>query len=308
MAIKNWNHEWSSGATFSFAAGHLLLDSFDLGQDVSFSQADAIINGSTTDAYLFELSSGSWTGSDLDPSIEVESVNGGQNNLLEIATDLFGGAANSSLSLDGHTGTPLNIDIEQLTPQFTVGDFALSHITSADQSFQINIDGDLSLAQIEIIDSNPGDATTFPVDLVVRSTGSIDVSGGLVNQMANDQADIILTTTAATSDIMIGAHVESAAGSIFVNAGRSVLDAGIGTSNLLSAANGAIQMEAGDDVGFATPNSDIFKSTASDLEPIRLNAPTDTDFCRRHRQHRRNFSDPHELHDRCPFRVDFYRG
>ncbi len=210
-------------ATFAFSGGQLLLDGFDLGQDLTFAQQDETINGTTTNAYIFELASGSWTGSNLNPGIEIESVNGGINNQLQLAISLFGSAENSLISIDGATGTPLNIDVNQLGSSFTTGELDLANISSVDSSLQLRIDGDVTLDNIQVSDSNPNDAVTSPASLSVTATGSIDVQGNLSNQMSDAGAGITLIATGNNSDVHLHGVVETTAGSITIGAGDSVL-------------------------------------------------------------------------------------
>ena len=61
-------------ASFVFGAGSVLLDGFDAGQDFSFGQQNAIVNGASQDAYIFTVDSGSFTGNATDPLVELLSL------------------------------------------------------------------------------------------------------------------------------------------------------------------------------------------------------------------------------------------
>ncbi len=149
-------------ATFAFGAGELLLSDFDSGSDLSLSQDDVDIDGRTVDAYVFELSSGSWMGTLPSNGVEVSSVNGGTNNLLEVATSVLNGASNSSISIDGSTSSAFNIDLTQVSSAFTVGSLEISNVTSVDSNLDLSIDGRVTLDNLSIVDSNPNDSITTP--------------------------------------------------------------------------------------------------------------------------------------------------
>ena len=232
-------------ATFAFGAGQLLLDGFDVGQDLAFAQQTETINGSATDAYVFDLSAGSWTGSTSNPGIEVESVNGGTDNQLQVATDLFGTAANSIININGATGSALNVDVDQLGSSFTTGVLNLSNITSVDSSLQLQIAGDVALDNIEVSDSNPNDAVTSAASLEVSATGDINVVGNLSNQMENVGAGITLATNGINSDIHVLGIVETISGSISIASSDTVV---LGeNAEVNSGQSGDIDISAGND-------------------------------------------------------------
>ncbi len=239
-------------ASFLFGAGQLAIDNFDAGQDLTFSQQDATIDGTLTDAYLFELASGSWSGSSTNPGIELESVNGGTDNLLQVATSLFGSADNSLVNIDGVTGTPLNIDLNQIGPSITVGQLELANITSIDSSLQLNLNGDVVLENIEVIDSDPNDAITSPANIDVTATGNINVIGQIRNRMNAPAADVNLVALDSNSDVSIESTIQSSRGNINIHAADSIL---LGSSaSIVSGSSGDIFMNAGssgigDDLG-----------------------------------------------------------
>ena len=67
-------------ATFAtVGTTELVLSDFDVGQNLNFSQADTIVNGTSQDSFVFQVASGSFTGNTASPFIELQSVNGGIN-------------------------------------------------------------------------------------------------------------------------------------------------------------------------------------------------------------------------------------
>ena len=179
----------AQNATFSFVGGELILDGFDIGQDLSIHQESATINGGTPeDTYLFNVANGSWAGGNGVPGNEFEIVAGE----LRIATDFFGLLA--SVSIDGQSGAGLNDNISLTQVNVSEGlEFAsldLSNITNSFQSLDLNIDGDLSLNSISANNNSIGIAATGDVrvgSVSARTDINLRSTGGSINDLQDDQ-------------------------------------------------------------------------------------------------------------------------
>ena len=181
-------------ASFVFGAGSVLLDGFDAGQDFSFGQQNAIVNGASQDAYIFTVDSGSFTGNATDPLVELESVNGGIDNRLEIATSFFGSPLDANFSFDGLiAGSETDqVSITQFTPTFTFETLHVENFTSVDQSLELNTIGDVTTGDLTVADSNPNDNINPAVDIRIATTGTIEIEDNtsLVNEVNNPNSGI----------------------------------------------------------------------------------------------------------------------
>ena len=229
-------------ASFVASAGGVILDSFDPNQDLLYGQADTNVNGIVQDAYLFILDSGSWTGDDSDPLVELESVNGGTNNRLEVATSLFGTASNALISIDGSTSGS-NIDFDQVSSTITFDTLTISNFTNFDRSFRLSTIGDVVAGNIQVLDSNPADGFTPNGDLVIETRGSITINGELENAFANAFDEIELKASGVDNDITIGSRLETASGNILVQSDDAVLFSANGS--IVSAGAGDIVINTG---------------------------------------------------------------
>ncbi len=230
-------------ASFIGAAGGIVLDSFDPGQDLLFVQTDALINGVVQDSYLFEVSSGGWTGSTANPLIDLESVNGGVNNRLEVATALFGGAANAQISIDGTASGGGEVEFQQAGNPVTFQQLDISNFTNQDSSLSLNSIGDITAANISVVDSNPLDAIDPLANLTITTQGSITTAGSIDNLIDNLDNEVRLIATGQNNDITIGDRVETQSGSIIIQAGDSVRLAS--TSQIMSGGMGDVLIDSG---------------------------------------------------------------
>ncbi len=229
-------------ASWTLAGGLLTLDGFDVGQDLTFSQGVTEIGGMNVDAYIFDVDSGSWSGI-LQAGIELE----GGGSTLEVSSSLV----TVGLTIDGGD----NIGITQGSA-FAINNFDISNFSLTDQSFILDIDGHLQLENISVSDTDPNDALNTEID--VQATGSIDVSGMIINQSSNQDASISLHATGVDSDIIShGANIETGGGDVLLTAADeiSLLDGSGVSTTIVSGANGNV---------FITANSDNVDGNSSD--------------------------------------------
>ena len=237
-------------ATFlTLGTTELVIDDFDAGQDLSIAQQNAIVNGSSQDSYVFTVDSGSFTGSTLNPLIELESVNGGIDNQLEIATSFFqGGAANAQLTLDGLTSTGGSVEFTQTSSSLTFNSLELSNFANDNRDFDLVATGDVTLDNVTVFDSNPADGITAPAELDVSVNGNLSLAGLTGNLSTDPDANVDLSATG---------NISSASGSELTSEQ---------TINL-SSTNGSITLEdvsAGDDLQVVAANN-IVQQASSDI-------------------------------------------
>ena len=209
-------------ASFIGAAGGLVLDSFDPGQDLQFSQANAFVNGVVQDSYVFEVASGSFTGSTVNPLIELESVNGGTDNLLQVATALFGGPNNAQISIDGSATGGGEVSLQQTGAAITFESLDVSNLTNQDQSFSLNTIGDITASNISVVDSNPLDAIDPLASLTISTLGSITTTGSIDNLIDNPLNEVQLIANGQDNDVIVGGRIETNPGQIILQADDSV--------------------------------------------------------------------------------------
>ena len=92
----------------------------------------------------------SWLGSTVDPSFELESVMGGVDNRLEIATSFFGGASNANLVIDGADTTGSSVQVFQNGPQVEFDSLDLSSFRNVDTSLDVRTIGDLTVSELSV--------------------------------------------------------------------------------------------------------------------------------------------------------------
>ena len=232
-------------ASFVFGTGSLILDSFDAGQDLTFSQQSVEINGTIQDAYVFDVASGSLTGSLSNPLFELESVSGGTNNRLEVATSFFGGQSNANLTLDGATTTGTEIGFTQNSPLLNFNSLQISNFTNVDRSLELNAIGDITASNLTIADSNPSDAITPGADLRIETEGSITINGSVENQIDTSSAGIDLTAEGPNNDVQVFGNIETTAGNISISSDDSAIINS--TGSIQSGSTGNVTISAGVD-------------------------------------------------------------
>ena len=279
-------------ATFmTFGTTELVLNDFDTGQNLDFAQQDAVVNGVVQDSYVFTVDSGSLSGSTANPFFELESVNGGINNQLEVATAFFQGAsANAQLTIDGLTSTGARVEFTQSSPDLMFDSLEINNFANDNRDFNLMATGDVMLDNVTVFDSNPTDAVTTPASLDVAVDGDLRLTGLTGNLSANANADVNLF---ATGNVSMGNDAEltseqdiniastnrsitianvSANGDVQVQTSSDILQrAGTeitsGSDVTLTATNGSITLaniSAGDDLQIQAAN-DIVQQTNSDI-------------------------------------------
>ena len=237
-------------ATFALIGNtELVLNDFDPGQNLDFAQQDAIVNGISQDSYVFQVASGSFTGATSNPLVELESVGGGINNQLEIATSFFqGSAANAQLTIDGLTTSGTSVEFTQSSPNLTFDTLSLSNFANDNRDFDLTATGDVSLENVTVFDSNPADGFTAPAKLDVSVDGNLNLNGLTGNLISNPNADVELS---ASGDITMASGAELTS--------TQTID--------LSSTNGSITLadvSAGDDLNIQASN-DVVQQSNSDI-------------------------------------------
>ena len=241
-------------ASFIGSAGELILDSFDPGQNLTFAQTNSFINGIDQDSFTFQVDSGSFTGSLANPLFELESVSGGTNNLLQVATSFFGGATNAQISIDGATSTGGQVEFDQAGNSVTFDSLNISNFTNIDRGFSLNAIGDVTASSISVIDSNPLDSINPSASLTINTQGSI-TAGSIENLIDNPLAEIDLSANGANNDIAVIDRIESQSGSIELSAGDSVqlnstgqiVSGNLGNTTIISGTSG-LAGDSGDQI------------------------------------------------------------
>ena len=279
-------------ATFmTFGNTDLVLNDFDAGQNLDFAQQDAVVNGTVQDSFVFTVESGSFSGSTASPFFELESVNGGINNQLEVATAFFQGAAdNAQLTIDGLSSTGARVEFTQVSPDLTFDTLDISNFANDNRDFSLMATGDVTLGNVTVFDSNPNDAVTTPSSLDVSVDGNLNLTRLSGNLSADPDADVNLSATGNVSmangaeltseqDINISSATRSvtladvsAGGEVQVEALSGILQRAnteivSGSNVILSSDTGSISLadvSAGDNVQVTTFN-DIVQQTNSDI-------------------------------------------
>ena len=184
-------------ATFmTFGTTELVLSDFDAGQNLDFAQQAAVVNGTVQDSYIFTVDSGSLSGDTSSPFFELESVNGGINNQLEVATSFFqGAAANAQLTIDGLTSTGAVVEFTQTSPDLTFDSLEINNFANDNRDFNLVATGDVTLNNVTVFDGNPADSVTAPSSLDVSVNGNLNLSGLTGNLSADPNANVNLLAT-----------------------------------------------------------------------------------------------------------------
>ena len=237
-------------ATFmTFGTTELALGDFDVGQNLSLAQQDADVNGVLQDSFVFTVDSGSFTGSTADPFFELESVNGGVDNQLEVATAFFqGAAANADLTIDGLTGTGAVVEFTQTSPTLMFDTLQISNFANDNRDFDLMAIGDVTLDNVTVFDSNPTGGLTTPATLNVSVAGDLNLSGLNGNLSADPNANVDLTATG---------NISMASGAELVS------EQDISVSSITGSVTLA-DISAGDDLQIQASN-DITQQTGSDI-------------------------------------------
>jgi len=270
-------------ASFIAGASGIILNNFDPGQDLDFAQTTANVNGAFQDAYLFTVDSGDWTGLTASPHVEVESVNGGTNNQLQVATSLFGGASNAQLTFDGATTTGTEVEFSQSSSLVTFDSLNISNFTNDNNSFETLSVGDVAASDIQVIDSNPNDTNNPFAQIEIQTQGTITTSDDINNLTTNPSNGILLDSNGANNDVTINGQVRTIDGTIDIAADDSVLL----NSNALvtTAGSGNIEIEAGNSISNAAGSGQTIVTNSLSLDaqngigelnnaPLRINTDT----------------------------------
>ena len=270
-------------ATFAtFGTTAFVLNDFDVGQDLDFAQQDAIVNGISQDSYVFQVASGSFTGATTNPLIELESVNGGTNNQLEIATSFFqGGAANAQLTINGLATNGTNVEFTQSSSNLTFDTLALSNFANDNRDFDLNATGDVSLENVTVFDSDTTDALTAPAAFDVSVDGNLNLDELTGNLISNPNADVALSAsgniTSANSAELTSTQtiaLSSTGGSI------TLADVSAGDSIQVQSANNITQLtdsqiDADTSVDFTATNGTATLAGITAGTDIRIQAAND---------------------------------
>jgi len=183
-----------------------VLSDFDVGQNLNFSQADTIVNGTSQDSFVFQVASGSFTGNTASPFIELESVNGGINNQLEVATAFFQGAAsNANLNFNGLSNAGTAVEFTQSSSNLTFDSLQLSNFANDNRDLDLMATGDVTLNNVTVFDSNPTDAVAAPATLDVSVVGNLNLTGQSGNLITNPSANVELS---ASGNIIMASSAE----------------------------------------------------------------------------------------------------
>ena len=267
-------------ATFmTFGTTELVLNDFDAGQNLDFAQQDAVVNGVVQDSYVFTVNSGSLSGDTSNQFFELESVNGGINNQLEVATAFFqGAAANSQLTIDGLSSTGTLVEFTQTSPILTFDTLEISNFANDNRDFNLLADGDVTLNNVTVFDSDPTDAVTTPADLNVSVIGNLNLSGMTGNLSADSDANVNLAA-AGNISMASGAelvseqdiNISSASGSITlanISAGDEVqVDA---SNNIVQRAG--TEITSGSDVSLTSTSGSIALEDVSAVNDVQVQA------------------------------------
>ena len=270
-------------ATFAtFGTTAFVLNDFDVGQDLDFAQQDAIVNGISQDSYVFQVASGSFTGATTNPLIELESVNGGTNNQLEIATSFFqGGAANAQLTINGLATNGTNVEFTQSSSNLTFDTLALSNFANDNSDFDLNATGDVSLENVTVFDSDTTDALTAPAAFDVSVDGNLNLDELTGNLISSPNADVALSAsgniTSANSAELTSTQaiaLSSTGGSI------TLADVSAGDSIQVQSANNITQLtdsqiDASTSVDFTATNGTATLAGITAGTDIRIQAADD---------------------------------
>ena len=267
-------------ATFmTFGTTELVLDDFDAGQNLDFGQQDAVVNGVLQDSYVFTVDSGSFNGNDLDPSIELESVNGGINNQLEVATAFFqGSAANAQLTINGLTSSGSSVEFTQTSSDLIFETLEISNFANDNRDFNLNATGDVTLNNVTVFDSNATDGLTTPATLDVSVNGNLNLNGLTGNLSTDPNADVDLSATGNVS-MASGAELTSEQNVRVASSDGSITltDVSAGDEIEIQAANNILQrfdteIASGTDITLTSGNGSITLADVTAGDNLQLEA------------------------------------
>ena len=242
----------------------LVLNDFDAGQDLDFSQANTVVNGISQDSFVFQVASGSFTGNTANPLIELESVNGGINNQLEVATTFFqGSAANADLNFNGLSTAGTAVEFTQSSSNLTFDSLQLSNFANDNRDLDLMATGDVTLNNVTVFDSDPTDAVAAPATLDVSVVGSLDLTGQSGNLISNPNANVDLS---ASGNIVMASSAELTSQQTIdissTNGSVTLSDVSAGADVQVQAANNITQrsgteVDAGTTVNFVANNGSV---------------------------------------------------
>ncbi len=263
-------------ATFmTIGTSELVLDDFDAGQNLSFSQGTTDVNLTAQDSYIFRLAAGSWSGDASHPLIEIENFAGGINNQLEVATSFFmNSPTNSQLTIDGATASGGMVEFDQTSASLQFGSLQLSNFANDNRGFTLSADGDVTLENVTVFDSDPNDSVAPAATYNVNVDGPLQFLGNNGNLIDNPSAGVTLLSqnsivmagdatleanggpvfiaTVGGGDISLSSVSSGASGdAISIVAGGDVLDVRATPGNVIAAPAGRIEITAGGEIGAA---------------------------------------------------------
>ena len=219
-------------ATFTtVGTTELVLNDFDAGQDLDFSQENTVVNGISQDSFVFQVASGSFTGSTASPFIELESVNGGVNNQLEVATAFFqGAAANADLNINGLSNSGTAVEFTQSSSSLTFDSLQLSNFANDNRDLDLMATGDVTLNNVTVFDSDPTDAVAPPATLDVSVVGNLNLAGQSGNLISNPNANVDLSASGNITQLA-GTEVDADGAVSFIANNGAVTLANISTGD-----------------------------------------------------------------------------
>ena len=219
-------------ATFTtVGTTELVLNDFDAGQDLDFSQENTVVNGISQDSFVFQVASGSFTGNTASPFIELESVNGGVNNQLEVATAFFqGAAANADLNINGLSNSGTAVEFTQSSSSLTFDSLQLSNFANDNRDLDLMATGDVTLNNVTVFDSDPTDAVAPPATLDVSVVGNLNLAGQSGNLISNPNANVDLSASGNITQLA-GTEVDADGAVSFIANNGAVTLANISTGD-----------------------------------------------------------------------------
>ena len=267
-------------ATFTtVGTTELVLNDFDAGQDLDFSQENAVVNGISQDSFVFQVASGSFTGNTASPFIELESVNGGINNQLEVATAFFqGAAANADLNFNGLSNAGTAVEFTQSSSNLTFDSLQLSNFANDNRDLDLTATGDVTLNNVTVFDSDLTDAVAAPATLDVSVVGNLNLTGQSGNLISNPDANVDLS---AAGNIIMASSAELTSQQTIdissTNGSVTLSDVSAGADVQVQAANNITQrfgteVDAGTTVNFIANNGAVTLANISTGDDLQIQA------------------------------------
>ena len=267
-------------ATFTtVGTTELVLNDFDAGQDLDFSQENAVVNGISQDSFVFQVASGSFTGNTASPFIELESVNGGINNQLEVATAFFqGAAANADLNFNGLSNAGTAVEFTQSSSNLTFDSLQLSNFANDNRDLDLTATGDVTLNNVTVFDSDLTDAVAAPATLDVSVVGNLNLTGQSGNLISNPDANVDLS---ASGNIIMASSAELTSQQTIdissTNGSVTLSDVSAGADVQVQAANNITQrfgteVDAGTTVNFIANNGAVTLANISTGDDLQIQA------------------------------------